>query len=91
MYALKMTVVNPTGLHARPVAEFCKVAGRYQSSISLKRLGKDEKEGNGKSVISIMAMGLPKGSEIEISAAGEDEKEAVNTLADLVKSGFGEL
>lgn len=44
MYTQKLTIVNPTGLHARPAAEFCKVAGTYQSKIMLKRLGPDEKE-----------------------------------------------
>ncbi|MCB6568230.1 HPr family phosphocarrier protein [Eubacterium limosum] len=91
MYTQKLTVVNPTGLHARPAAEFCKIAGTYQSKIMLKRLGANEKEGNGKSVIAVMAMGLPKGCEIEISAEGEDENAAVEALAELVRGGFGEI
>lgn len=91
MYTQKLTIVNPTGLHARPAAEFCKVAGTYQSKIMLKRLGPDEKEGNGKSVIAVMATGLPKGCEIEISAEGEDENAAVEALAELVRGGFGEI
>lgn len=91
MYTQKLTVINPTGLHARPAAEFCKTAETFKSKIILKRLGQNEKEGNGKSVIAVMAMGLPKGSEIEISAEGEDENAAVKALAALVKNGFGEL
>lgn len=90
MYVQQTTVVNPTGLHARPAAEFCKIAGNYKATITVKRLTEDPKEGNGKSVISIMTLCLPKGTAIEISADGEDEQEAVKTLTALVESGFGE-
>ncbi|MEG0379374.1 MAG: HPr family phosphocarrier protein [Eubacterium sp.] len=91
MYVQQTTVVNPTGLHARPAAEFCKIAGNYSSKITVKRLTEEPKEGNGKSVISVMTLCLPKGTAIEITAEGDDEKEAVQTLAALVESGFGEI
>lgn len=42
-------------------------------------------------MIAVMAMGLPKGCEIEISAEGEDEYAAVEALAELVRGGFGEI
>jgi phosphocarrier protein HPr len=90
MYSREVTVVNPTGLHARPAAEFCKLASNYACDIKLKRLNKDMKEGNAKSLINVMAMGLAKGTPVEIIGEGADEEAAVNALADLVESGFGE-
>ena len=37
-----------------------------------------------------MSLGLAKGDELTISAKGEDEETAVNTLVELIESGFGE-
>ncbi|MDD2414946.1 MAG: HPr family phosphocarrier protein [Eubacteriaceae bacterium] len=91
MYSKKVTIVNPTGLHARPAAEFCKNAGQYASAIQIKRLTGEEKETNAKSVIGVMAMALSKGVEVEITAEGSDENKAVDTLTGLIESGFGEL
>jgi len=90
MASKQIEVINPTGLHARPAAEFCKLAARFTSDIVVKKVGV-EKEGNGKSVISLMTMGFNKGSFIEISAEGDDAQEAVDALAALVEGGFGEL
>ncbi|MGL4282147.1 MAG: HPr family phosphocarrier protein [Eubacterium aggregans] len=50
MYVKEVKVVNPTGLHARPAAEFTKVAGQYQADLTIVRLTDQPKEGNAKSV-----------------------------------------
>ncbi|NLN98106.1 MAG: HPr family phosphocarrier protein [Eubacteriaceae bacterium] len=86
----QVEIQNPTGLHARPAAEFCKLAARFTSDITVKKVGVD-KEGNGKSVISLMTLGFNKGSVIEISAEGDDAQEAVDALAALIEEGFGEI
>ena len=87
----KVTVINPGGLHAKPALDFNKAACKFRSEIKVKKLGDDPQEGNGKSMINIMAMHLSKGSEIEIVAEGEDELNAVETLAALIGGGFGEV
>ena len=43
-----------------------------------------------KSLLGIMSMGLVKGASVEIASADPEGAEAVNALADLVESGFGE-
>ena len=40
--------------------------------------------------MGIMSLGLGKGEEVTICAAGADEEAAVNALVELVESGFGE-
>ncbi len=90
MASKQVEVKNPTGLHARPAAEFCKLAARFTSEIIVKKVGVD-KEGNGKSVISLMTLGFNKGSVIDITANGDDAQEAVDALATLVEGGFGEV
>ncbi|MGI6109602.1 MAG: HPr family phosphocarrier protein [Eubacteriaceae bacterium] len=90
MFSKQVTVINPTGLHARPVAEFCKAANEYNSNITIRR-AEQEKLGNAKSVLSVMCLGLGQGTLVEVAAEGDDEKEAVERLTALIDTGFGEV
>lgn len=84
----KLVVIkNETGLHARPAGMFVKKASEFTSSVEVKHKGKSV---NAKSIMGIMSLGLGKGEEITICADGADEESAVNALAELVESGFGE-
>ena len=83
MYSKEITVVNATGLHARPASDFVTLAGKFKSSIYIQRSGEDRKY-NGKSMVMLMTLGLAQGESATIYAEGEDEKEAVEALADLV-------
>lgn len=87
MYKRNVKVVNKSGLHARPAAIFVQEASKFQSGVEIFS---DEKNFNAKSIISILSSGIVCGTEIEICADGIDEVEAVNKLAGLVESGFGE-
>ena len=91
MHSKTATIINPTGLHARPAAEFCQKAGEFRADIRIKKLGNDPKDGEAKSLLSIMATGIGQGDVVEISAEGEDEMLAVETLVALIGSGFGEV
>lgn len=91
MYTKSTTVMNATGLHARPASDFIALATKYQSYIVIRRKGADEDEdANAKSIVNLLALGLAQGEEIEIEANGEDEKEAVDSLIELINSKFGE-
>ena len=78
-----VTIVNKDGLHARPAAEFVKLAGTFPVKVTVN--GKDAK-----SLLGIMSLGLTKGSTVEIASADPEGVDAVNALADLVETGFGE-
>lgn len=60
--------------------------------VELLRLGSiaDDEIANAKSIVMILALGLGAGSDVEIIADGTDEVSAVDTLASLIASGFGE-
>lgn len=81
-------VINRLGMHARPSAMFVTYAARYKSIIFIEKNGIRV---NGKSIMGIMSLAAEMGSELIISANGEDEKEAVKALIELVETGFGEL
>lgn len=80
-------VVNRLGLHARPAAEFVKLAGRFSSTVMV---AKDGLEVNGKSIMGVLMLAAERGTQLTIRGDGEDAAEAVDALVDLVKRGFEE-
>ncbi|MBI4408525.1 MAG: HPr family phosphocarrier protein [Gemmatimonadetes bacterium] len=78
---------NKYGLHARPAAEFIRVANQFQSDIFVR---KGELEVNGKSIMGVMMLAAEKGSRITIRASGDDAAAAVEELSALIEGGFGE-
>ncbi len=86
-YVELVMIVNVYGLHARPAAEFVKLANRFRSEILVK---KGDLEVNGKSIMGVMMLAAEKGSQLAIRASGEDAEEAVRALVKLVADGFGE-
>lgn len=90
MYKRIVGIVNKGGLHARPASDFVRAAGAFFSSISIRSLP-DGASGNAKSIISLLSLGLGPGIEVELAAEGEDEAMAVDSLAALIASGFGEI
>lgn len=91
MYQKNITVINPTGLHARPASDFVALAKSFTSKIKIRDLNSDEPAVNAKSIVMLLSLGLAQGAQAEISADGEDEQHAVDELVKLVASGFGEL
>ena len=87
MTSRSVTVVNPLGLHARAAARFVHLAARFTAQI---RVARDAKVMDGKSIMGILLLAAARGTTITISADGVDEEAAVNALADLVQTGFGE-
>lgn len=83
MRSQKIVLKNKIGLHARPAAIFVKKARNYDSEIIIK---KGFQEANGKSIISIMALGAMKGDELVILTKGSDEDKAITELAALLES-----
>jgi phosphocarrier protein HPr len=81
-------IVNPLGMHARPAAEFVKVANRYKSAVEVR---KDELAVNGKSIMGVMMLAAECGSSLSIKTDGEDAEEAMAALLALVADGFHEM
>ena len=82
-----LKIINKHGLHARPAAQFVKVAGKFKSDI---KVVKDGLEVNGKSIMGIMMLAAEPGSEITLLIEGEDEKEAFAALNELISQKFYE-
>jgi phosphocarrier protein len=87
MTSRAVLVSNELGLHARAAARFVHLATRFASQI---RVGRDSKVMDGKSIMGILLLAAARGTTLTISADGPDETAAVDALARLVESGFGE-
>ena len=68
-------------LHARPAGMFVRTAASFAASIEVQANGK---RANGKSILEILGLGADGGTELAISASGDDAVEAVAELASLV-------
>jgi phosphocarrier protein HPr len=80
-------VVNRLGLHARPSAMVVTAASKFESEVFVT---KDHLRVNGKSIMGVMMLAAEQGTEIVIEAEGSDEAAAVEAIAKVIESGFGE-
>jgi len=83
----EVRIENRNGLHARPAAEIVKAASKFRSEVTIRR---DDMEVNGKSIMGVMMLAAEFGTTIWLRANGEDAEQAVEALAALVASRFGE-
>lgn len=81
-------IVNKYGLHARPAMQFVELANKYNSKIDVSNGALTV---DAKSIMSVMRLAATKGTTLRIVAEGGDAAEAVESLAQLVRQGFGEL
>ncbi len=87
MCVKEVVVQNQVGLHARPATFFIQKANEFKSSIWVE---KEERRVNAKSLLGVLSLGILGNTEIRIIADGVDEKDAVDSLINLVNSGFAE-
>ena len=90
MYSKETSVINQTGLHARPASVFVNEAKKFGSSVQIRNVTEDHPPVNAKSIIRLLSEGMGMGTRVEIIADGPDEQLAVDTLTALIDSGFGE-
>ncbi len=81
-------IVNPLGMHARPAAEFVKLASRFKSAVEVR---KDDLAVNGKSIMGVMMLAAECGSSLTIKTDGADAESAMDALLALVADGFHEM
>ncbi len=80
----KVRVGLPHGLHARPAALVAHEAGKFAAEIALE-IG--DRRANARSPVSVMALAIRAGDEVEIVAVGSDAVAALEALADAMADG----
>lgn len=83
-------VINTLGLHARAAAMLVRLAGKFTSRITIKRLD-NSTCANAKSMLSVLTLAASVNTVLELNANGEDEAAAFAAISELFSSGFGEL
>lgn len=83
-----LKIVNELGLHARAAARVVELAGQYRSKLFFK---KGDSEVDGSSILSILTLACPRGSEIQARIVGEDAEEFMEKLGELFEKKFGEI
>lgn len=78
MAELRLTVTDPSGLHARPAARFVQAASRFASRIVIRQ---DGREADAKSLIALLGLTIRPSTEITLSADGPDADDALAALA----------
>ena len=82
----EITIRLDSGLETRPVALLVQMVSQFQSDVYVES---DTRRVNAKSIMGMMTLGLDSGSEVTISANGEDEKEAVDKIAAYLTRSLG--
>ena len=82
-----LTISNQKGLHARAAAAFVKCVAEFDADITVEKEGKTV---DGSSILSLMMLAAAKGCQIKVTATGNDAKDAISAISNLVTSRFGE-
>ena len=87
MILRQLTIVNKLGLHARAASKLVNCASSFAADIWVKR---GEREINGKSIMGVLTLAAGKGTILNVRAEGTDEKQAMDTIQELIENRFGE-
>ena len=82
-----LKIINDLGLHARCAAKIVALAGQFRSRLYFK---KDGHEVDGSSILSLLTLACPKGTEVQVRAVGEDAESLMDAMTDLFARKFGE-
>ncbi|WP_394698511.1 phosphoenolpyruvate--protein phosphotransferase [uncultured Desulfobacter sp.] len=85
--SMDVTVMGEHGLHARPATTFVNIAKQFHAEIQVEF---DGRSGNGKSLASLLKLGVSGGKSVRIHGKGEDAGQALSALKDAVEQGLGE-
>ena len=84
----RVVLTNKMGLHARPSTQIAQAASQFTSDI---QISKDGLSVDAKSVLELLMLAAECGSELVVSADGDDAQAAVEELVALVDGRFGEI
>ncbi|MEA1923682.1 MAG: HPr family phosphocarrier protein [Pseudomonadota bacterium] len=88
MLKKEFTIVNKLGLHARAAAVLVQLAGTFSAEIMIT---KEKLTINCKSIMGVLMLAAAQNTSVIVEIVGEDEKEAMSALGNLIEDGFGEL
>lgn len=82
-----LRIVNELGLHARSAAKLAKLAGEASGGVWIMKNGHTA---DATSMLDILTLVCPKDAEITVSIDDETDRNTLERIAALIRSGFGE-
>ena len=76
------TITAETGINAHPATILVQAASKFASDVTLSYEGKSV---NLKSIMGVMSLGVGQNANVTITASGDDEKEALDAVAETMK------
>jgi phosphocarrier protein HPr len=83
-----ITIQNRLGMHARPAMLFAEIAGKFSAEITVGQVDVDAVDA--KSIMQLMMLAATQGTDLVITAIGDDADKAIDELRTLVRDGFNE-
>lgn len=83
----KLTLINQRGLHARAATRLVQCCQPFASRVTVIH---GDREADAANIMSLLMLAAPCGSELTVSAEGDDADDALNALAALFEARFGE-
>lgn len=83
----EVVVKNKAGIHARPAGMIVTIANKFKSQIYMES---ENGKINAKSIMGLITLGVLCNTSVKIEAEGEDEKQAVEALVDIIERSFKE-
>tara|TARA_Y100001970_G_C14087228_1_gene777997 strand:- start:706 stop:966 length:261 start_codon:yes stop_codon:yes gene_type:complete len=77
----ELTVVASVGLHARPAAEFVKLAQQFNGSVKIE---KNDNQVDGKSMIGILKLAIKQGESFLLTLDGENEDDFMGSFEEII-------
>ncbi|EGE46509.1 HPr family phosphocarrier protein [Streptomyces sp. SID4928] len=82
MHQQTVVIGSRSGLHARPASLFVKAAARQPVKVTIAREGRDPVDA--RSMLAVLALAVPYGEPVVLSAEGDGARAAVEELAELL-------
>jgi phosphocarrier protein HPr len=83
----RFKIINQLGLHARAATKLVQLASKYPCDVEIAR---EDQSANGKSVMGVLLLCGSKGTVLDVRATGEQARECVQAIGELIAGRFGE-
>ncbi len=90
MFEATISINHSSGLHARPLAAFVKLAKSFASEVQVHNLTNGKGPMNGKSPVHLLMLTAQQGHVLRIATRGADGEEALKSLVRLIELDFAQ-
>jgi len=88
--ALRLTVKNAAGLHARPAAMLVRSAAGFDAAVTVANITAGRGPASARSLNAVATLGVRRGDQILVRASGPQAEEALAAIRRLADDDFGE-